>query len=172
MVMDTFAGLAFSFEPPLNEYMDEYPKDKNEPIINKYMWHEIIFTGAYSSLLCILFLKLPIISAIFRDGDNNKYLMSAFFGLFIFIGIFNCFNARTHRLNLFAHLYKNKPFIAIISFIVLVQILLIYYGGNLFRTVGLNFKEFQFMILLAFSVIPVDWFRKIYLRTKGIKGGV
>ena len=172
MVMDTFAGLAFSFEPPLKEYMDEYPKDKNEPIINKYMWHEIIFTGAYSSLLCILFLKLPIISAIFRDGDNNKYLMSAFFGLFIFIGIFNCFNARTHRLNLFAHLYKNKPFIAIISFIVLVQILLIYYGGNLFRTVGLNFKEFQFMILLAFSVIPVDWFRKIYLRTKGIKGGV
>lgn len=172
MVMDTFAGLAFSFEPPLNEYMDEYPKDKNEPIINKYMWHEIIFTGAYSSLLCILFLKLPIISAIFRDSDNNKYLMSAFFGLFIFIGIFNCFNARTHRLNLFAHLYKNKPFIAVISFIVLVQILLIYYGGNLFRTVGLNFKEFQFMILLAFSVIPVDWFRKIYLRTKGIKGGV
>ena len=172
MVMDTFAGLAFSFEPPLKEYMDEYPKDKNEPIINKYMWHEIIFTGAYSSLLCILFLKLPIISAIFRDSDNNKYLMSAFFGLFIFIGIFNCFNARTHRLNLFAHLYKNKPFIAIISFIVLVQIILIYYGGNLFRTVGLNFKEFQFMILLAFSVIPVDWFRKIYLRTKGIKGGV
>ena len=172
MVMDTFAGLAFSFEPPLKEYMDEYPKDKNEPIINKYMWHEIIFTGAYSSLLCILFLKLPIISAIFRDSDNNKYLMSAFFGLFIFIGIFNCFNARTHRLNLFAHLYKNKPFIAVISFIVVVQILLIYYGGNLFRTVGLNFKEFQIMILLAFSVIPIDWIRKIYLRTKGIKGGV
>ena len=172
MVMDTFAGLAFSFEPPLKEYMDEYPKNKNESIINKYMWHEIIFTGAYSSLLCILFLKLPIISAIFRDGDNNKYLMSAFFGLFIFIGIFNCFNARTHRLNLFAHLYKNKPFIAVITFIVLVQILLIYYGGNLFRTVGLNFKEFEIMILLAFSVIPIDWMRKIYLRTKGIKGGV
>lgn len=172
MVMDTFAGLAFSFEPPLKEYMEERPKKKEEPIINKYMWHEIIFTGAYSSLLCILFLKLPIISKIFRDGSNNEYLMSAFFGLFIFIGIFNCFNARTHRLNLFAHLYKNKPFLAVISFIVIVQILLIYYGGNLFRTVGLNLKEFQFMILLAFSVIPVDCFRKIYLRLKGIKGGV
>lgn len=172
MVMDTFAGLAFSFEPPLKEYMNEYPKKKEESIINKYMWHEIIFTGTYSSLLCILFLKLPVISTIFRDGDNNKYLMSAFFGLFIFIGIFNCFNARTHRLNLFAHLYKNKLFIAVISFIVLVQIILIYYGGNLFRTAGLNFKEFQIMILLAFSVIPIDWIRKIYLRTKGIKGGV
>ncbi len=172
MVMDTFAGLAFSFEPPLKEYMEEYPKKKDEPIINKYMWHEIIFTGVYSSLLCILFLKLPFISSIFRAGENNQYLMSAFFGLFIFIGIFNCFNARTHRLNLFAHLHKNKPFLAVILFIVIVQILLIYYGGKLFRTVGLNFKEFQFMLLLAFSVIPIDWIRKIYLRLKGIKGGV
>ena len=31
MVMDTFAGLAFSYEPPLIEYMDEYPKKKNFP---------------------------------------------------------------------------------------------------------------------------------------------
>lgn len=170
--MDTFAGLAFAFEPPLEEYMDELPKKKDEKIINRYMRDEIIFTGAYSSILCILFLKLPIIAHVFRDGQNNEYLMSAFFGLFIFMGIFNCFNARTHRINLIANLLKNKIFIFIIMFIVVVQILLIYYGGDLFRTVGLNFKEFQIMILLAASVIPVDWIRKLFLRSKGLKGGV
>ena len=63
-------------------------------------------------------------------------------------------------------------FIFIILFIVIVQILLIYYGGELFRTVGLNFKEFQIMVLLAFTVIPVDWIRKILLRRNGLKGGV
>lgn len=172
MVMDTFAGLAFSFEPPLDEYMEEYPKKKNEPIINRYMRDEIFFTGSYSSILCILFLKLPIITKIFRDGINNEYLMSAFFGLFIFIGIFNCFNARTHRLNLLSNLLKNKIFIIVILFVVVVQILLIYYGGNLFRTVGLNLKEFEIMVLLAATVIPVDWFRKLYLRLNGNKGGV
>ena len=172
MVMDTLAGLAFSFEPPLEEYMDEYPKKKDEAIINRYMRNEIIFTGTYSSILCILFLKLPIITNIFRDGYNNEYLMSAFFGLFIFIGIFNCFNARTHRLNLLSHLYNNKIFIFVIMFVVIVQILLIYYGGSLFRTIGLNLKEFEIMILLAATVIPVDWFRKLYLRYKGNKGGV
>lgn len=172
MVMDTFAGLAFSFEPPLEEYMDEKPKKKEEPIINRYMRNEIIFTGIYSSILCILFLKLPMITNIFRDGENNKYLMSAFFGLFIFMGVFNCFNARTHRLNLFAHLLRNKIFILIILLIVFVQVLLIYYGGNLFRTVGLNFKEFYIMIILAATVIPVDWVRKLYLRFRGNKGGV
>ena len=60
----------------------------------------------------------------------------------------------------------------IILFIVIVQIILIYYGGSLFRTVGLNLKEFEIMILLAATVIPVDWIRKLMLRSKGLKGGV
>lgn len=172
MVMDTFAGLAFSFEPPLPEYMKEKPKKKDEQIINNYMKGEIFFTGIYSSLLCVLFLKVPFIKNLFRYDNNYKYLMTAFFALFIFMGIFNCFNARTHRLNLFAHLRKNIVFILIILFITFVQIILIYYGGDLFRTAGLTLSEFIIMLLIAFSVVPVDWFRKIILRCKGEIGGV
>ena len=172
MVMDTFAGLAFAFEPPLPEYMDEYPKKKNEQIMNRYMKGEIFFTGLYSSLLCIFFLKSPWIHQLFRPGEQDQYLLTAFFALFIFIGIFNCFNARTHRLNLLAHLRKNMVFVFIILFIIVVQLILIYYGGDLFRTAGLTFKEFVIMLMIAVTVIPVDWFRKIYLRTKGQIGGV
>lgn len=172
MVMDTLAGVAFSFEPPLKEYMKEKPKKKDESIINKYMINEIISTGLYSSILCLLFLKLPIIKIIYRYDVSQKYLYTAFFGLFIFIDVFNCFNARTHRINLLANICKNKMFIVIISFIVFVQIALIYYGGNLFRTSGLTFKELEIMIILAFSVIPIDWLRKLILRKKGFKDGV
>lgn len=172
MVMDTLAGVAFSFEPPLKEYMNEKPKRKDESIINKYMINEILVTGIYSSILCIFFLKLPIIKNIYRYDVNNKYLYTAFFGLFIFIDVFNCFNARTHRINLLAKIYKNKMFLLIISLIVVVQLILIYYGGNLFRTSGLNFKELEIMISLAFSVIPADWVRKYLLRRKGRKEGV
>ena len=78
--------------------------------------------------------------------------MTAFFGLFIFIGIFNSFNARTHRLNLFANILKNKVFLIIIGFIVIVQLCLLYFGGNLFRTAGLTFKEFEIMILLSILI--------------------
>jgi len=154
MVMDTLAGLAFSFEPPLKEYMKEKPKKKDEPIINKYMLNQIIYTGIYSSVLCILFLKLPIIKELFRYDVNDKYLYTAFFGLFIFIDIFNSLNARTNRLNLLANIYKNKVFVVIILFIIIVQIFLIYYGGNLFRTSGLTLFEFEIMILFAVTVIP------------------
>ncbi len=172
MVMDTLAGLAFAFEPPLREYMNEYPKKKKEAIINSYMMGEILFTGCFSSLLCIFFLKSSWIHSLYRIAETDKYLMTAFFGLFIFMGIFNSFNARTERLNLLANLSRNKVFMFVIFFILAVQILLIYFGGSLFRTAGLTFRELEIMIVLALTVVPVDWFRKIYLRYRGKIGGV
>ena len=172
MVMDTLAGIAFSYEAPLKEYMEEEPKDRYEPILNNYMIHEIVFIGVYSSLLCIFFLKSPYIHSFFRDDINDKYFLTAFFGLFIFISIFNSFNARTSRLNIFANLFKNKMFMIVILFIAVVQFVLIYYGGELFRTVGLSFKEIEIMLLCAFSVIPVELFRKIYLKKNNKLGHV
>jgi len=169
MIMDTFAALAFSFEPPLLEYMDEEPKRIDEPIINSYMYNEIITTAIYSGTLCILFLKLPIIREIFRIGENNKYLMTAYFALFIFIGIFNSFNARTYRINIFSNILKNRIYLLVITFIITVQIYLIYFGGDLFRTYGLTAKEFLIILLIALSVWPVDALRKMILKKKNLK---
>jgi magnesium-transporting ATPase (P-type) len=172
MVMDTLAGIAFAYEPPLLEYMKEKPKKKTDPIINKYMLNAILFTGIFTSALCIWFLKSPYIKSLFREGVGEQYFMTAFFGLFIFMGIFNCFNARTARLNLTAYLHKNKAFILIILFIIVVQIFLIYYGGNVFRTSGLTIIELLIMMMIASLVIPIDWVRKIILRSRGVFGGV
>ena len=172
MVMDTLSGLAFSFEPALKEYMNEPPKKKNEPIINKYMINEILITGIYSSILCILFLKIPIFYELYRKSGTDKYFMTAFFALLIFIDVFNAFNARTHKINLLSNIRRNKVFILIITFIVFMQIIMIYYGGTLFRTSGLTIKEFIITIILSFTVIPIDNIRKLWLRQRGIKRGV
>ncbi len=169
MVMDTLAGLAFAFEPPLLEYMKERPKKKNEPIMNKYMYSQILWTGLLSSFLCFFFLKSSWVKSFYK---SDAALLSAFFGLFIFIDIFNSFNARTNRLNLLANIKQNKVFIVIISFIVIVQLLLIYFGGNVFRTIGLSFYELELMIFFAFLVIPIDFVRKYYLKLKNKNHGV
>ena len=170
MVMDTLAGLAFSYERPLIEYMDEPPKKRNENIINSYMFQEILITGFYSVFLCIFFLKSSFIHQFFRVSVSNQYLMTAFFGLFIFISIFNSFNARTIRLNILKDIFNNKVFLLVILFVVMVQIGMIYYGGSLFRTSGLTLREFVVMFLTAFTVIPFDMIRK-YI-TKKIKGNM
>ncbi len=156
MVMDTLAGLAFSYEVPRIEYMKEPPKKKEENIINKYMFNEIIATSMYTLIISLLFLKLPFIQYII----SYDHLMTAFFSLFIFIAVFNSFNARTHRLNILAHLKENKVFILIIIFIIIVQIIIIYSGITLFQTKPLYIKELIFILVLSLSIIPFDFLRK------------
>lgn len=158
MVMDTLAGLAFSYEVPRIEYMKEPPKKKEENILNKYMINEILSSGLYSLVLCIIFLKLPIIKNLFVD---NNHFMTSFFCLFIFLATFNAFNARTHRLNIFAHLSENKIFLLIILFIIIVQISITYSGITIFQTTRINIKELLITIVLSFSIIPLDIIRKI-----------
>lgn len=158
MVMDTLAGLAFSYEVPRIEYMKEPPKKKEENILNKYMINEILSSGLYSLVLCIIFLKLPIIKSLFVD---NNHFMTSFFCLFIFLATFNAFNARTHRLNIFAHLSENKIFLLITLFIIIVQISITYSGITIFQTTRINIKELLITIVLSFSIIPLDIIRKI-----------
>ena len=172
MVMDTLAGLAFSYEPPLLEYMEECPKKKNEKILNKYMVNEILVTGLYCAFLLIIFLKVPVFKEMFRPDIENKYFMTAFFSLFIFTAIFNSFNARTSRINILAEIKKNPVFICIILLVSIIQILIIYFGGDIFRTYGLTTIELLILLLISLTVVPVDWLRKYFLKKYHKKLGV
>ncbi len=166
MIMDTFAGLAFAYEYPLKYYMDSPPKDKNEPIINHYMASQIIINSIFSALLCVLFLKLPIIKLYIRN--DYKHFMTAYFALFIFLGIVNAFLCRTERLNILSNIHKNKVFLVVFIFIIIVQIILIYNGNNLFRTYGLKIQEFIIVTLLSLIIIPIDFVRKIILKKNNV----
>ena len=169
MIMDTLAGIAFASEPPLLEYMLEAPKTKAVPIINSYMFKEILFTGLYTSLLGIFFLKSNFVYNFIRYSSDYRYLYTAYFAFFIFSALFNALNARTTRLNILANITKNKPFIFIFTGITIVQLYLIYFGGDLFRTYGLTVKELLFVILLSLSVIPFDWLRKSLINKESKK---
>lgn len=169
MIMDTLAGLAFSFEPPRISYMHEMPLKKEEKIISNYMKNQIAFGAIYISIILFAFLKIPFVKTIFPTSET---LMTGFFATLIFISIFNAFNIRTHRLNILADLNKNKLFLMIIAFIVLVQIIIIYYGGDLFRTVSINCQQLAFVLLISFSIIPADLIRKFILKLKNKNVGV
>lgn len=164
IIMDALAGLAFAGETALPEYMHEPPKRRDEPVLTRGMMMQISLMGGYTILLCSLFLKLDGVRAHFRYGEDPIYFMTAFFALFIFCGIFNSFNARTPRLNLLAHLGKNRSFVCIMGAVVVVQILLIYFGGTLFRTAALTSRELGIAVLLAATVLPMDLIRKLILR--------
>ena len=161
IVMDTLGGLAFSAEPALEYYMKESPKKRDEAILSREMFNHIVFTGGFTLLLCFLFLRLDSVKNLFRAGEGDIYHITAFYALFIFAGIFNCFGARCERVFIFSNIRKNKLFLFIMLLISLIQILMIYFGGAAFRTAPLTLRELISVILIAFSVIPFEVIRRI-----------
>lgn len=164
IIMDTLAGLAFAGEAPQKAYMEEMPKSRKEPIITGKMLGQIMITGGYTVLLLSAFLIFPSFRSIFGFDHDFVGFMTAFFTLFVFCGIFNAFNARTSRIRFLVNIGKNKGFLLIMLAVCAVQILLIFFGGTMFRTHALPFSVIRDTILLAFTVIPFDLMRKIFSR--------
>ncbi len=161
IIMDTLGGLAFAGEAPLPSYMKEKPKRRDEPILNRYMVNQIVFLGAFTVTLCLSFLLSPFFTSRFRNDPNKLYLLTAFFALFIFTSVFNCFNARTDRLRLFSGIGKNRGFVFIMIAVLCVQIVFVYLGGSVLRTSPLTMEELLFTMLTSLSVFPFEFLRKL-----------
>lgn len=167
MIMDTLGGLAFAGEAPQKRIMREKPKQRGEPILNKYMINQILFSGGFSAIFSILFLKSSIFTSHFRKSENDLVLLSAFFGLFIFLGIMQCINSRTDRLNLLNGIMQNPAFVLIMLLILGIQVSFIYFGGTALRAAPLLLDELIFTLGCASSVVPVELVRKIIWRLSG-----
>jgi magnesium-transporting ATPase (P-type) len=169
LVMDTLAALAFGGEPALRRFMTETPKRRDESIVSKYMRSSVL-TGALLTFgLSMFFLTSDFAKGYFRVGEAdeaNKYLLTAYFAFFIFTAVFNAFNARTERLNLFDHIAQNKGFLRVTALIAVVQAALVYLGGVIFDCYGLEPAEWGFVLILAVTIIPVDMIRKAVFNQK------
>ncbi|MBQ7198435.1 MAG: calcium-translocating P-type ATPase, PMCA-type [Selenomonadaceae bacterium] len=173
LVMDTLAALAFGGEPALDRYMDEPPKKRDEKIVNSYMF-SAIGTGALCSFVVgLIFLLTDFSRSHFRDinpegvnvtfGGDSVYVLTGYFAFFIFMAVFNAFNARTDRMNLFDNIGGNTGFLKVMGLIVVVQVIMTYFGGAILRCYGLTATEWMFVIAMAFIIIPVDLARKAIL---------
>lgn len=166
LIMDTLGGLAFAGEPPMQYYMLEKPKTRTAPILTRDMIKKVFIIGGFTLSVCMLYLKGALLNERFDASPDNKEFLTGFYALFIFIGLFNCLHTRSDRFWPFHGVFENKPFILILSFISVIQILIIYRGGALFRSVPLSIGQFSAIISLSFSVIPFDFLRRCFVKLK------
>ena len=163
IIMDTLGGLAFAGEAPLKYYMKEKPKRRDEPLLSGSMIWQILLNGGYTLALLVFFLTHPFFRGIYPD---STHYLTAFYALFIFAGLFNCLAARSERLFIWHGILKNKLFIAILSFISVIQLVIIYFGGTLFRSAPLGAVELLTAVLTAFTVLIFDSIRRFFCKLK------
>lgn len=164
LVMDTLAAIAFGGEAALGKYMFEKPRKREEDIIDKKMWSAITVGGLFIAAMSVFMFISQDMYYSFRESSNDAIFHTGYFSYFVFSCIFNAFNARTDEIDLTEHISLNKPFLAIIFLICVVQVLMTYFGGELLGTAGLSVKEWSTVIVMALLIIPVDIFRKLIIR--------
>lgn len=162
IIMDTLGSLAFAGEPALDEYMTRPPVKREEPILNRAMVHQIALSSLYAVVLSLFFLISPSVRHMF--GGSLEHHLTRFFALFIFLGIGIAMCARTGRINPFANIRRNRAFLIIMSAVAIIQLLIIYFGGEVFRCTPLDGHELLVCALFAFTVLPVDTIRKCILK--------
>lgn len=163
IIMDTLGALAFAGEPPLGYYMLEEPKRRDEPILSRATLSHVALNGIYTLVLLTVFISARLFKNLYSTLDRH---LCAFYALFIFSGIVNSFTARSDRMSLLFGIRKNRLFLLIMSFIVVIQLVIIYFGGIMFRSVSLTLKELVFVVLLSLTVLVFDTFRRIFAKLK------
>ena len=106
----------------------------------------------------------------YRESEGDLCLLTAFFALFIFASVFQCFNARTDRVRLFKGLLRNPAFLFIMGAVAAVQIAFVYLGGAVLRTMPLTPRELFVTLLFAATLLPVGWLHLLHRRLCAKKG--
>ncbi|MEB3226062.1 MAG: calcium-translocating P-type ATPase, PMCA-type [Synechococcus sp.] len=161
LIMDTFAALALATEPPNPEVLRRSPRQAEAFIITGAMAKQITFLG-----LGFLVLMVGILKYQMADGTINTYELSVFFAIFVFLQLWNLFNARCFGLasSAFSGLAKNPAFSAIVATIFIGQIMMVQWGSSAFRTVPLAGRDW---LLIIGGTSLVLWLGEIWRKIQG-----
>lgn len=151
LIMDTFAALALASLPPSHEVMNDKPRKATDFIINKGMAFGILFCGI--AFFIVMFAML-IYCERRGKGGVDVHELTVFFTTFVMIQFWNLFNAKSLGSNrtAFRHFLKDKGMILVLALVLVVQWLIVTFGGEMFRTVPLSLTEWL-VIIGATSIV-------------------
>jgi Ca2+-transporting ATPase len=146
LIMDTFAALALATEPADASVMNDRPRGRSEFIISGAMARSIFGWGILFVIVLVgllLWMKSRSESGVVSTRD-----LTIFYSVFVMLQFWNIFNARRFGSvrSAFAGLGENKLFVIIAVAIMIGQILIVQFGGDVFRTEPLGVIDWVMVI--------------------------
>ena len=153
IIMDTFAAMAMASLPPNPEVMRDKPRPRNEFIITPAMARTLFTCGG---VMVVVLLGMLFYWS-FGSGEMTVRELTLFFSTFVFMQLWNMFNAKGFetRHPVFKDWHGCREFFLILLAIAVGQVLIVEFGGAVFRTVPLSWGEWAAVIgatsLIAFG---------------------
>ena len=160
LIMDTFAAAALASLPPNKNVMKDKPRKNDAFIITPSMRRNIFFMG-FSFVALLFFLLYQ-----FRDnhGDISSYNLSVFFTIFVMLQFWNMFNVKAFASgkSAFYNLKNSIGFLFILLAIIVGQILIVQFGGDVFRTVPISIEHWLLIIGSTSLILIIGELKRIF----------
>ena len=155
LIMDSLAALALALEPPTDELFAQAPHGRSEPLISRHMWRNILVTGTL--MFAVLMTALFATDIFSLSNDVDAYRNTFIFNTFVWMQVFNAFNARSIRPNRspFANLINSRSFAAVLGIIVAAQVAIMFFGGSVFSIERQSAADWVKSILIGAAFIVV-----------------
>ncbi len=144
LIMDTFAAMALASIPPSADVMNEKPRKTDDFIITKSMRYNIL--GVAACFLIILMAMIVVIKHL--PTEQVPTALTIFFTVFVMLQFWNLFNASVFGTNHSVFKDSRHAFgmISVAGIILIGQIIIVEFGGKVFRTVPLTLTEWLYII--------------------------
>ena len=185
LIMDAFAALALASLPPNEAVMRNKPRRLNDFIINRTMKWFIIGVSAVFVVVLFGFMQylkanqvdsldgfnLPDFFASFLNFSNaemNAYDVTMFFTFFVMLQFWNLFNAKSFESDYsgFSRLRDSKVFFLTAAIIIVGQVLIVTFGGEMLNVVPLGWKDWLRLIIASSAVVWIGELVHLVLRLK------
>ena len=144
LIMDTFAAMALASISPSMDVMNEKPRHRDDFIITKAMRNNIFGVGF--TFLALLMGLLFYYKG--QPGGMNTHHLTIFFTIFVMLQFWNLFNASvfgTHH-SVFKDARHALGMLSVAMIILVGQIIIVTFGGKVFRTEPLSMMEWVYII--------------------------
>ncbi len=156
IIMDTLAAFALCSEAPHAGLMNRRPVSHDARIISPFMWASIIVTGTFFIIAGML-----QIATGFLGGSTPAEINTVFFAAFILGAVWNGINCRALDGKMPPFFRGNPTFFAVMGGVILMQILIVQYGGAIFGTVPLSLEQWAKIIVVSASVLIVGFVLRV-----------
>lgn len=164
LIMDTFAAMALASIAPSMDVMNEKPRRRTDFIITPAMRNNIFEVGlgflAILMGLLVYFKNLP--------GGMDTHHLTVFFTIFVMLQFWNLFNASVFGTNhsFFKDAGHALGMLGVALIILVGQIIIVSFGGKVFRTEPLPLSEWLYIIGGTSFVL---WIGEIWRGIKRLK---
>jgi Ca2+-transporting ATPase len=155
LIMDTLAALALSLEPKRAELMNDRPKRRTESFVTHNMLHNILVMSTWFITVTLSMQATGWYLGV--DNTNTAQVSSVVFTSYVFMQVFNLFNARSVRpdKSAFAGLKRSTTFWAVVTVIIVIQVGLTQFGGATFSTAPLPSLVWLRVLALGLATVAV-----------------